>query len=366
MNNLSKTDALFAANVFSSFFDNFNRIDEYLRQVKISRMVNIPDALPGMGHEEDMFMDFDIHPEDMEFKVIVPDNYTYDTMLEITTSHAVEKSIPGKCLKWMVKEINTNKVVGFIRFGSPLINSGPRNIFLGGTPPLEVFNQHTIMGFNIVPVQPFGFNYLGGKLLAMMCVSHLARRTLNSKYDIDICMFETTSLYGTSKSSSMYDGMKPYLRFRGLTESNFVPSIPGQKYLDLLSWFTKRNDGEYLVDPSATSRKLKTQQIMISTIKKGLDGSDLDRFKKTLERSLGLTEKKRFFNSDYGYENVPDVIMNGAKKIKKSNYDNYEFDNVVKWWKKKASKRYESVKKDGRLRREQEVWTTNHNIDIIR
>ena len=39
------------------------------------------------------------------------------------------------------------------------------------------------MGFIIVPTQPFGFNYLGGKLLAGICCSHLARETLNKKYD---------------------------------------------------------------------------------------------------------------------------------------------------------------------------------------
>ena len=32
-----------------------------------------------------------------------------------------------------------------------------------------------LMGFAIVPSQPFGYNYLGGKLLALMCVSHFAR-----------------------------------------------------------------------------------------------------------------------------------------------------------------------------------------------
>ena len=31
---------------------------------------------------------------------------------------------------------------------------------------------------------------------------------------MNLCMFETTSLYGNSKSASQYDGMKPYLRYK--------------------------------------------------------------------------------------------------------------------------------------------------------
>ena len=64
-------------------------------------------------------------------------------------------------------------------------------------------------GFVIVPTQPFGFNYLGGKLLAALCCSHEVREKLNKKYDMNLVMFETTSLYGNSKSASQYDGMKP-------------------------------------------------------------------------------------------------------------------------------------------------------------
>ena len=44
---------------------------------------------------------------------------------------------------------------------------------LGNVPELTSFNKTTIMGFVIVPTQPFGFNYLGGKLLLMPYVVHM-------------------------------------------------------------------------------------------------------------------------------------------------------------------------------------------------
>ena len=119
-------------------------------------------------------------------------------------------SVPGKNLKIGVKEKKSNKWVGFIRAGSPVINMKPRNTMLGHVPDLVTFNKTAIMGFVIVPSQPFGYNYLGGKLLAAICCSHWVREKLNDKYGMNLSLFETTSLYGNSKSSSQYDGMKPY------------------------------------------------------------------------------------------------------------------------------------------------------------
>ena len=72
--------------------------------------------------------------------------------------------------------------------------------------------------------------------------------------------------------------------------------------------------------------------------------------------------------SDYGFENVKEYFNLETDELKKKeNYDRYSFDGVVEWWKNKASKRYETLKKDGRLRTELETWNMNaDDIDIIR
>ena len=51
----------------------------------------------------------------------------FNEKLQITTSHAIEDSVPGKSLKWMVVEKKTNTILGFCRFNFPTINSRPRN-----------------------------------------------------------------------------------------------------------------------------------------------------------------------------------------------------------------------------------------------
>ena len=386
---LNKEDALYAANVFVDYFASFGRIDDYLRKVKLERMSNYPTPLPGIGLQDDMFSDFTMHPNDMEFECIeVTDqkhrlpaskrisNERFVNYLEIVTSHAVEVSVPGKSIKWVVYEKNSGKIVGFIRLGSPTINSKPRNTFLGK--PLDTyskevmkrFNDSTIMGFIIVPTQPFGFNYLGGKLLAAICCSHLTKDTLDKKYGGPFCMFETSSLYGTTKSISQYDSMKPFLRHKGETVSDFAPLINDDNYHRLKDWFESKNGGP-LVDPEASSRKLKTQTKMISIIKASLKGVDDDAYAKFVQTYLdakGLTEQKRAYMSDYGFDNVKEYMnMETDELRKKDNYDRYSFDGVVDWWRKKAVNRFENLNSDGRRRTELETWNMNaDDIDIIR
>ena len=107
---LNKKDALYAANIFIDYFQNFGRIDDYLRRVKLERMSNYPTSLPGMGPQDDFFNDFTMHPNDMEVEWREVTNEIFVNYLEIVTSHAVEVSVPGKSIKWVVYEKNTNKI----------------------------------------------------------------------------------------------------------------------------------------------------------------------------------------------------------------------------------------------------------------
>ena len=382
---LEKSDAVYAATKVMKYFEDFGRIDDYFRARKIERVRNIPVALPGMGLEDDLFSDFDMHPQDMNFSIVQMQSKTFDTLLEMTASFSPDEN-PGKNSKYIIKETNTDKVVGFIRFGSPVINAKPRNDWLrdaGGlqdvgmlssttTPSLETWNNRVIMGFIIVPTQPFGYNYLGGKLMAAICCSSDIRRMLNKKYDTEFCLFETTSLYGNIKGGSMYDGMRPYLRYKGDTQSKFLLTLGEEIYPELRDWFTEKNDGEELIHKGASSRKLKMQTKMVNIIKSSLakhDKTAYDLFTNKMQIATEVTTQKRFYMSEYGYSNVRNVLVGKENKlIKADNYDRFELENIIEWWKKNATKRYNNIVADGRLREELEVWNQNtmNDIDIIR
>ncbi len=365
---LTKEDALVCAKAFHDYFSNFDRIDEYMRDQKLNSLSEIPQGI--FPIEDDLFSDFSMHPNDMDLEVVEIPSESWESMLSITSSH-INIAPVGRNIKVAVREKNTGKYVGFIRLGSPVINCRPRNEMLGQvftqTPEgAKRFNDSAMMGFVIVPSQPFGYNYLGGKLLAAICTSHEMREIVNKKYNMNLCLFETTSLYGSSKTTSQYDGMKPYIRYKGLTESDFLPMMHGKPYSELRD-FVQSKVGD-LVDKDVSSKKLKISMKIIALTKAALKGTPEGvAFQTTIDNAKNLTEQKRYYISDYGFKNMVDFV-NGTcdTLVKGDNYEKHNLENIVQWWKHKATNRYETLKSEGRLRTELEVWTSGKHIDIIR
>ena len=130
---VSNDDAVWAANEFINYFSNMGSIEDYLRFVKKEVISQTSQLTP--LHDE--FFNEDIHPQEMEFDIkfvgsrfqqSVPQEH-YGNLLRAVSSHNNESNIPGRELRWMVFEKKTQTVLGFIRFGSPTINSKPRNIW---------------------------------------------------------------------------------------------------------------------------------------------------------------------------------------------------------------------------------------------
>ena len=372
---IPEADAEWAADEFINYFKNFTSIEDYLRYVKREIITEV-NPLTSL---KDEFFNEDIHPNEMEFDIkfvgkrfqkSLPQEH-YINLLQAVSSHNNESNIPGRELRWMVYEKRSQQILGFIRFGSPTINSKPRNIWLGNQPNLSIFNRHAVMGFVIVPSQPFGYNYLGGKLLALLCLSHFARETLNEVFEKEIGLFETTSLYGSTTSASQYDGLKPYMRYKGLTESKFLPLLHADIFHKLHDHFSKLNNNQPLTDNKASSKKMKRQTKMISWIKNSLKEygktEKLKDFNTVIDMAFGLTQKKRFYISDYGYANIREVLLGEDDKlIKGQNWDKFQLENIISWWKRKATKRYEKLKQENKFRDKVELWTEDNNIQIIR
>jgi len=372
---ISDNDAVWAADEFIKYFSQMGNIEDYLRFVK-KEVIKSTSSLAPL-HDE--FFNEDIHPQEMEFDIkfvgarfqqSVPQEH-YGNLLRAVSSHNNESNIPGRELRWMVFEKKTQTCLGFIRFGSPTINSKPRNIWLGQAPNLSIFNRHAAMGFVIVPSQPFGYNYLGGKLLALLCCSHYARETLNEVFEKDIALFETTSLYGSTTDASQYDGLKPFMRYKGLTESKFLPLLHEEAFHRLHDRFTVWNNNQPLTDKKASSKKMKRQTKMISITRNSLKeyGMDekLEQFNSVIETALSLTQKKRAYFCEYGYSNVKEVILGEQEELVRGpNWDKFYLENIIAWWKKKATKRYEKLKAEDRFRTKVELWTDDDDIQIIR
>ena len=111
---------------------------------------------------------------------------------------------------------------------------------------------------------------------------------------------------------------------------------------------------------------------MVGIIKQNLkeyNQEAYDIFCKKMEDASGVTTQKRFYMSEYGYSNTKDVLLGKTDTLTKAeNYDRFELDAVIAWWKKLATKRYNKMIAEGKVRKELEVWNKNTmaKIDIIR
>jgi hypothetical protein len=113
---------------------------------------------------------------------------------------------------------------------------------------------------------------------------------------------------------------------------------------------------------------------MISIIKSNLKEWDEEQYNEfhqfTKERMKSFT-KKRFYYSNYGYENVIEHITKGEELREGQNYHKHNLEYIIEWWKKKAQKRWEKLNREGRLRSELEIYTKDTVMnkdknDIIR
>jgi hypothetical protein len=172
----------------------------------------------------------------------------------------------------------------------------------------------------------------------------------------------------------MYDGLKPYIRHIGDTESNFLPLFHDDYFKEMFWWFNNTaNGGERLISADKSSKKLKIQTKMISIIKNSLKEHHPEKyieFVQYIKDREEVTTQKRFYMSDYGFGNVRDVLLGKTETLipNPQNYDKFYLDNLIQWWKKKAINRFEKLKEEKSLRTKLEVWNENtmNTIDIIR
>ena len=153
-----------------------------------------------------------------------------------------------------------------------------------------------------------------------------------------------------------------------MTDSKFLPLLHREKFHELHNAFTEWNDNQPLTENRASSKKMKRQTKMISIIRNSLQDKDkLNKFNSVIQMAFSLTQQKRAYISDYGYGNVREVI-NGEqdKLVRGQNWDKFYLENIIEWWKKKAGKRYDKLKAEGRFRSNVELWTEDEDIQIIR
>ena len=142
-------------------------------------------------------------------------DYTVDRWNAIRTFSSTMKnnSNIGRNLFYTVIDGQSGKYLGVICISSDFLDLTPRDNKIGWSRDVKTQQSminHTAIGSTIVPLQPLGFNYMGGKLLALLCLSDTVQNDWKVKYGDTLVGVTTTSLYGSTKSNglSQYDGLE--------------------------------------------------------------------------------------------------------------------------------------------------------------
>jgi hypothetical protein len=168
---------------------------------------------------------------------------TWNTVRTFSSTMKNNSNI-GRNLFYTVLDGQTEKYLGVICISSDFLDLTPRDKAIGWPRDIKTTGNminHTAIGSTIVPLQPLGFNYMGGKLLALLCLSDTVQNDWKVRYGDTLVGVTTTSLYGNTKSGglSQYDGLEHWNKM-GFS-SGSVAFEPSRKTVNMVYDWVKEN-----------------------------------------------------------------------------------------------------------------------------
>lgn len=305
---------------------------------------------------------------------------------------------PGRLIKILVFDGNTDKVIGIASLASDVIAIKVRDEWIGWKKEDKFEGErlkNTAIGSTIVATQPFGYNFLGGKLIASLLTTKKVRDAWEEKFGDILVGITTTSLYG---GHSMYQRI-PWWKKLGKTEGRMLLKPDDKFYKKWNHWLQENHPREYekavygkagkvmktkdyiwnwvykdSVRESASTREelvrsLNEQKFIVHD-----DGVVYD-LRGTLEwppsgpkqnvmnkiyKYLGIKVSDYFHGFTRGvyfaplYENTKEFLrreIDEDELILSHKLDN-DIDGVLDWWKKKAIRRYEKLLEQDRIKPE--------------
>jgi hypothetical protein len=285
--------------------------------------------------------------EKLEPEVIIADasnkeiSYIW-TMLRRMISTAIWSQSPGRFGKFLVRDKITQKYLGVISIGSDFISIGGRDKYIGWSMKNKMDEHklnHLCMASSIVPTQPLGYNYTGGKLIAMLSTSDVIENFWNKKYSETLIGITTTSLYNSVKEGgvSQYTGLKMYKSCE--PSDGKIPVEPEESvYVELKKWIKENLPNKFaeLMAPRKGGPASHVRPRILSIAHKELGVKTVNN---DFSRGVYFCEL---------YKNSNDFLCGKDDKVGERKFDN-SVDALSLYWKKKyASKRIKKLITEGK------------------
>ena len=264
----------------------------------------------------------------------------------------------GRNLNFLIRDKKTKKWLGVTCMSSDFLDLTPRDEFIGWdrTRKTQKMINHTCIGSTIVPIQPLGYNLVGGKLLALLCLSDTVEKTWEYQYKDKLVGVTTTSLYGKTKEIplSQYDRLKHWKKMGWTAGSvSYEPLLPTRKMIQ--AWLMKNHTYKYFEwyvakkdtgQPHKRDHRNRSHTFTYNQL--------------SIDKKLIKSDHARGIYFGELYENTREFLkeeIEQDKLIRK--FDNSTQALTELWKNKYAKKRLASLKKQGR------VSTETHFYDDI-
>lgn len=282
--------------------------------------------------------------------------YTKDAELSTTwntirtfTSTMKNNSNIGRNLNYIVIDGASGKYLGVICISSDFLDLTPRDKYIGWERTNKTQGHminYTAIGSTIVPLQPLGYNYVGGKLLALLCLSDEVQYQWKKQYGDTLIGVTTTSLYGKNKLGglSQYDNLKHWKKM-GYSSGSVSYETTKPTVNMLRNWLKKNHTRKYFEwyvakKPSGQPYKRDHKNRSYNFTYSKLD----------VPKELIRSEHQRGIYFSPLYNNSNEFLCGKIEEAQLTKAFDTSYEALANLWKTKyASKRIRSLKEQGRV-----------------
>lgn len=246
---------------------------------------------------------------------------------------------PGRNVKAFVKDKTSGKILGVISLGSDVVSVKVRDEYIGWTKEDKFKNGKLnciAMGTSIVPTQPLGYNFLGGKLIAALTTSPTFRKYWKEQYNDVMVAMHTTALYG---ASSQYNGI-PHMKTLGESAGKIGIKPDNWIYKIWHDYIKEKYPEKYEKAINATGPKQNILNLILKEI-----GISPSKYHHGFQRGIYFAQMYENGNDYLSSKITEDQLI---LKPKFAEGDDY----TIRWWKEKAIKRYVKLYEENRLKNE--------------